>query len=65
MLVVAGLLSVVAGALIRFWPAAGAFALALLVGAFAVLYGVVLAAPALRNAAGSQASHFTSVPAAP
>jgi uncharacterized membrane protein HdeD (DUF308 family) len=47
MLVVARLLSVVAGALIRFWPAAGAFALA------------------LRNAAGSQASHFTSVPAAP
>jgi hypothetical protein len=55
MLVVAALLSVVAGA----------FALALLVGAFAVRYGVVLAAPALRNAAGSQASHFTSVPAAP
>jgi hypothetical protein len=44
---------------------AGAFALALLVGAFAVLYGVVLAAPALRNAAGSPASHFTPVPAAP
>jgi uncharacterized membrane protein HdeD (DUF308 family) len=52
MLVMAGLLSVVAGALIRFWPAAGA-------------YGVVFAAPALRNAAGSPASHFTPVPAAP
>jgi uncharacterized membrane protein HdeD (DUF308 family) len=56
MLVMAGLLSVVAGALIRFWPAAGACA---------VLYGVVFAAPALRNAAGSPASHFTRVPAAP
>jgi uncharacterized membrane protein HdeD (DUF308 family) len=67
MLVVAGLLSVVAGALILFWPGAGAFALALLVGAFAVLYGVVLAALALalRNAAGSPASEFTSAPAAP
>ncbi|WP_214368814.1 HdeD family acid-resistance protein [Pseudonocardia sp. H11422] len=63
----AGLLSVVAGVLILVWPASGALALAVLIGAFAVVYGIVLAALALalRSAANSPATEPSSAPATP
>lgn len=44
---IAGALSVIAGILILVWPVQGAFALALLIGWFAVLYGIVLGALAV------------------
>ncbi|WP_214370306.1 HdeD family acid-resistance protein [Pseudonocardia sp. H11422] len=63
----AGLLSVVAGVLILAWPVPGALALALLIGAFAVVYGVLLAALALalRDAANSSTTEPSSAPASP
>jgi uncharacterized membrane protein HdeD (DUF308 family) len=67
MLVVAGVLSVVAGVLVLAWPVPGALALAVLIGVFAVVYGFVLAALALalRTAATSPASGLSSAPASP
>jgi uncharacterized membrane protein HdeD (DUF308 family) len=58
LLLLAGLLWVVAGVLILVWPVPGAFVLALLIGASAVLYGIVLAALALmlRSVAQSASS---------
>jgi uncharacterized membrane protein HdeD (DUF308 family) len=58
LLLLAGLLSVVAGLLILIWPVPGAIVLALLIGWFAVLYGIMLATLALqlRSAAQSPAS---------
>jgi uncharacterized membrane protein HdeD (DUF308 family) len=47
LLALAGALSVVAGALILIWPGAGAIGLALIVGAFAVVYGATLGALAV------------------
>jgi uncharacterized membrane protein HdeD (DUF308 family) len=61
----AGLLSVMAGVLALARPVLGAFALAALLGVFAVLYGVVLAALALRNTANSPTAEPSSAPAAP
>jgi uncharacterized membrane protein HdeD (DUF308 family) len=63
----AGLLSVMAGVLALARPVLGAFALAALLGVFAVLYGVVLAALALalRNTANSPTTEPSSAPAAP
>ena len=67
-LVVAGLLSVVAGVLILIWPVHGAFALAMLLGAFATAYGVVLAGLALavrRAGMTSDDDLLRSAPASP
>jgi uncharacterized membrane protein HdeD (DUF308 family) len=61
LLLLAGLLSVVAGLLILIWPVPGAIVLALLIGAFAVLYGIVLAALALQLRSAAQ-SPPSSVP---
>jgi uncharacterized membrane protein HdeD (DUF308 family) len=63
----AGLLSVMVGVLALAWPVLGAFALAALLGAFAMVYGAVLAALALalRNAANSPTTEPSSAPAAP
>jgi uncharacterized membrane protein HdeD (DUF308 family) len=63
----AGLLSVMAGVLALAWPVLGAFALAALLGVFAMVYGAVLAALALalRNAANSPTTEPSSAPAAP
>jgi uncharacterized membrane protein HdeD (DUF308 family) len=63
----AGLLSVMFGVLALAWPVLGAFALAALLGAFAMVYGAVLAALALalRNAANSPTTEPSSAPAAP
>ena len=54
-LLLAGVLSVVAGVLILVWPVPGAIVLALLIGWFSMLYGIVLAVLAmqLRSAAQS------------
>jgi uncharacterized membrane protein HdeD (DUF308 family) len=54
LLLLAGLLSVVAGVLILVWPVPGAIVLALLIGAFAVVYGIVLAALALQLRSAAQ-----------
>ena len=61
----AGLLSVMVGVLALAWPVLGAFALAALLGAFAMVYGAVLAALALalRNAANSPTTEPSSAPA--
>jgi uncharacterized membrane protein HdeD (DUF308 family) len=68
-LVVAGLLSVVAGVLILLWPVHGAVALAVLLGVFATAYGVVLAGLALAvRRAGTMTSDdelLRSAPASP
>jgi uncharacterized membrane protein HdeD (DUF308 family) len=63
----AGLLSVMVGVLALAWPVLGAFALAALLGAFAMVYGAVLAALALalRNAANSPTTEPSSAPASP
>ena len=55
LLLLAGVLSVVAGVLILVWPVPGAIVLALLIGWFSMLYGIVLAVLAmqLRSAAQS------------
>jgi uncharacterized membrane protein HdeD (DUF308 family) len=47
LLALAGVLSVVAGIVILLWPAAGAVGLAVVLGAFTVVYGVVLGALAV------------------
>ena len=47
LLALAGVLSVIAGIIIVLWPGAGAIGLALVLGAFAVVYGVVLGALAV------------------
>lgn len=47
-LVVAGALSVVAGVLVLFHPIAGAFGVALLIGIYAVIYGVTLVVLSFR-----------------
>lgn len=68
-LIVAGLLSVVAGVLILAWPEHGAVALAMLLGGFATAYGVVLAGLALAvRRAGAMTSDdelLSSAPASP
>jgi uncharacterized membrane protein HdeD (DUF308 family) len=68
-LVVAGLLSVVAGVLILIWPVHGAVAVAMLLGVFATAYGVVLAGLALAvRRAGMMTSDddlLRSAPASP
>jgi uncharacterized membrane protein HdeD (DUF308 family) len=67
-LVVAGLLSVVAGVLILIWPVHGAFAVAMLLGVFATAYGVVLAGLALavrRASTTSDDDLLRSAPASP
>ena len=55
LLLLAGVLSVVAGVLILVWPVPGAIVLALLIGWFSMLYGIVLAVLGmqLRSAAQS------------
>lgn len=57
---IAGLLSMVAGALLVLHPVTGGIALAILIGAFAVVYGIVLAARALQLRSAAD-----SAPAAP
>ncbi|MGW7533524.1 HdeD family acid-resistance protein [Amycolatopsis sp. NPDC054798] len=47
-LIVAGALSVIAGVLVLFHPIAGAFGVALLIGIYAVIYGVTLVVLSLR-----------------
>jgi len=47
-LIIAGAISVLAGILIVFNPIAGAFGIALLVGIYAILYGVILLVLAFR-----------------
>ena len=67
-LVVAGLLSVVAGVLILIWPVHGAVAVAMLLGVFATAYGVVLAGLALavrRASTTSDDDLLRSAPASP
>ena len=66
LLLLVGLVSVVAGAVILAWPVHGAVALAALVGGFAVVYGILLAALALRlrNAAQATTESFPA-PASP
>jgi uncharacterized membrane protein HdeD (DUF308 family) len=67
-LVVAGLLSVIAGVLILIWPVSGAVALAMLLGGFATVYGVVLAGLALAVRRAGMASDddlLRSAPASP
>lgn len=67
-LVVAGLLSAVAGVLILVWPVHGAVAVAMLLGVFATAYGVVLAGLALavrRAAMTSDDDLLGSAPASP
>jgi uncharacterized membrane protein HdeD (DUF308 family) len=68
-LVVAGLISVVAGVLILIWPVHGAVAVAMLLGVFATAYGVVLAGLALAvRRAGAMTSDdelLRSAPASP
>jgi uncharacterized membrane protein HdeD (DUF308 family) len=63
----AGVLSVMAGVLALAWPVLGAFALAALLGVFAMVYGAVLAALALalRRAANSPTKEPSSAPASP
>jgi uncharacterized membrane protein HdeD (DUF308 family) len=63
----AGLLSVMVGVLALARPVLGAFALAALLGVFAMVYGAVLAALALalRSAANSPTTEPLSAPAAP
>lgn len=48
LLVASGVLSVTFGVLLAVWPGAGALAMALVVGAFAIMYGVLMVAFALR-----------------
>jgi uncharacterized membrane protein HdeD (DUF308 family) len=43
-----GALSILFGLLLAFWPATGAVALVVLIGVFAVIYGIVLIALSLR-----------------
>ena len=64
LLLLAGVLWVVAGVLILVWPVPGAIVLALLIGAFAVLYGIVLTALALQLRSSATASRDSSGPLA-
>jgi uncharacterized membrane protein HdeD (DUF308 family) len=56
LLLLVGLVSVVAGAMILAWPVHGAVALAALFGGFAVVYGILLAVLALRLRTAAQAT---------
>ena len=53
LLVVAGVLSIVAGVLILAHPIAGAFGIAILLGAYALVYGLLLVLTAIRVRARS------------
>ena len=57
---IAGLLCLVAGTLLLLYPVTGGIVLAILIGAFAVVYGIVLAARALQLPSAAD-----SAPAAP
>lgn len=48
LLIASGVLSVVFGVLIALWPGAGALAMVLVIGAFAIMYGVLLVFFSLR-----------------
>ncbi|WP_334149426.1 HdeD family acid-resistance protein [Hyphomicrobium sp.] len=48
MLIANGALSVTFGVLLAFWPKAGALAMVLVIGAFAIMYGILLVMFALR-----------------
>jgi uncharacterized membrane protein HdeD (DUF308 family) len=66
LLLLVGLASVLAGAVILAWPVHGAVALATLVGGFAVVYGILLAVLALRLRNAAQATTEPSpAPASP
>ncbi|MBV8932023.1 MAG: HdeD family acid-resistance protein [Kutzneria sp.] len=58
-LIIAGAVSAVAGILILFQPIAGAFGIAIVVGSYAIVYGLVLAVLAirLRSLAKATTSH--------
>ncbi|TDE43401.1 HdeD family acid-resistance protein [Nonomuraea mesophila] len=59
MLIVGGALSVIFGVLLLIWPGAGLLSLVWLLGVFAILYGIVEIALALR------VKNFTSRPSVP
>jgi uncharacterized membrane protein HdeD (DUF308 family) len=48
MLIVGGVLSVIFGVLLIVWPGAGLITLAWLIGVFAILYGIAMAALSFR-----------------
>jgi uncharacterized membrane protein HdeD (DUF308 family) len=58
LLVVVGLLSVAAGLLVLFRPAAGAYAIALVIGIYAIIAGVLLLAEMWRTRHARPASGF-------
>jgi uncharacterized membrane protein HdeD (DUF308 family) len=66
LLLLVGLVSAVAGVVILAWPVLGAVALGVLIGGFAVVYGIVLAVLALRLRNAAQATTEPSpAPASP